>query len=383
MNDAVTIALNTYAPQRGLAPGASEGVNIARVIVNELDTARFDPLLVQTVARNAAKVLTGLKTRIDGMLVRDFTATSLTGQQATPAEMINGQLVSCLYHLTLSLGNLEGQFGSKVSGILVPTIVALEETYRKTTDALDIAIKREFGNILARIHRVDFSKPVDPMAMGSGASPYMQDLVDKIGFLRTEVLSRMSMGEYMRQWVLALSRFLIRTFLLHASIARPMGESGRLKLTGNMTEFEMSLQNFLMTGRVQGSGSKTGLKVSQIGDEYYALRAFRQLLFADAAGLVNPAETAPLPPLVVAHHAVVRSPLRLPHEVRGWSEHEYVLWLDKHTDDEAWDLLESTAAAQVEGEDAADEDRAALGMVRTVLTHARHHHEKDAQPHQH
>lgn len=68
------------------------------------------------------------------------------------------------------------------------------------TDSLDVAIKREFSTILARIHRVDFSKPVDPMAMGSSGSPYMQDLLDKLTFLRLEVLGRSSLGEFMRQW---------------------------------------------------------------------------------------------------------------------------------------------------------------------------------------
>lgn len=68
------------------------------------------------------------------------------------------------------------------------------------TDALDVAIKREFSTILARIHRVDFSKPVDPMAMGSASSPYMQDLLDKLSFLRNEVLGRSSLGDFMRQW---------------------------------------------------------------------------------------------------------------------------------------------------------------------------------------
>jgi hypothetical protein len=62
-------------------------------------------------------------------------------------------------------------------------------------------------------------------------------------------------------------------FLLHASIARPMGESGRLKLTGDMTEFEMGLASLLSIGQVQGQ--RGGLKVQNVGDEYLALRTFR------------------------------------------------------------------------------------------------------------
>jgi len=70
-----------------------------------------------------------------------------------------------------------------------------------------------------------------------------------------------------------LSRFLIKTFLLHASIARPLGESGKLKLTGDMTELEMGIASLLSTGQVQGQ--RGGMKMDRIGDEYLALRAFR------------------------------------------------------------------------------------------------------------
>lgn len=52
-----------------------------------------------------------------------------------------------------------------------------------------------------------------------------------------------------------------------------MGESGALKLTGDMTELEMGVTNLLNTGRVQGA--RGGMKVEKIGDEYQALRSFR------------------------------------------------------------------------------------------------------------
>lgn len=183
--------------------------------------------------------------------------------------------------------------------------------------------------------------------------------------------------------MLSLSKYLIKTFLLHASIARPMGESGRLKLTGNMTEFEMGLQNFLNTGRVQGA--RGGMRVADIGEEYLALRTFRTLLFADRAGLTNPVETVHLPPLIVLHHLIVRSPLRLPHEVHGWSEAEYVLWVQKHEDEhEQWDLLEKAvddqvAVASTPGVGQDDEDRETVELVQEVLEHARHHHERERE----
>ena len=49
-------------------PGLNEGVNIARTIVNELDSARFDPLLVKSVAKNVKGCLEGMIGRADGLV---------------------------------------------------------------------------------------------------------------------------------------------------------------------------------------------------------------------------------------------------------------------------------------------------------------------------
>ena len=134
---------------------------------------------------------------------------------------------------------------------------------------------------------------MDPMSMGNGGgSPYMQDLIDKMSLIRNEILSRMALSEFMREWcvpdlsisvdhlitsrVLSLGRYLIQTFLVHASITRPLGESGKLKLTGDMTELEMGLASMLNIGQVQGA--RGGVKLERLGDEYLALRTFRCVL---------------------------------------------------------------------------------------------------------
>jgi hypothetical protein len=143
MNEAVQSAFAA----RGQTPGAGEGVTIARTITNELDSARFDPLLVRTVARNAVRVLEGMISRVDGLvscfsiisihrplsdqhdvladedqLVKDFTATSLIGPHATPAQISNGALVGFLYHCQYNLLFIETEFPTKVWEIMQKTV---------------------------------------------------------------------------------------------------------------------------------------------------------------------------------------------------------------------------------------------------------------------
>ncbi|WWC86312.1 uncharacterized protein L201_001185 [Kwoniella dendrophila CBS 6074] len=382
MNDSISSALSSYLSARGNPPGPGDGVSIARTITNELDSARFDPLLVRTVARNAGKVLDGFIKRVDAMLVKDFTATSLIGPNATPTQIVNAQLVGCLYHCWLNVQYVQQDFVGKVWETIRPSVQSLETTYKRITDLLDSALRKEFIAIISRIHKVDFSKPMDPMSMGSASgSPYMQDLIDKLSFVRGEILGRMSLGEMMKEWVIDLSKYTIRIFLLHASIAKSLGESGKFKLIGDMTEIEMGVTNLLNTGRVQGS--RGGMKIEKIGEEYLALRSFRTLLFAeDISILANPVETVHLPPSVILHHILVLSNglLKLPNELHNWTEQEYVLWLIKHEDqlEEQLALIEKSVNDQLSStskKDELNEDNDYVRLIREVLIHARHEDE--------
>jgi conserved oligomeric Golgi complex subunit 5 len=63
----------------------------------------------------------------------------------------------------------------------------------------------------------------------------------------------------------------VRTFVLHASIAKPLGENGKLQLTSDMTELEFALSAFLS----DNTQSKLGLKLDNLGDDFRTLRAMR------------------------------------------------------------------------------------------------------------
>ena len=74
------------------------------------------------------------------------------------------------------------------------------------------------------------------------------------------------------------------------------------------------------------------------------------------------------------HHILVRSPVPLPHKLHGWQEAEYVRWVDEHTEEESWSLVEGglthwEKVSETEGKDMT----AALeyvGLARTVLKNA-------------
>lgn len=73
LNTAVATA---FAGGMRLPPGASEGLTAGRAMANELDSARFDPLLVKSIAKNVSRATDVFTARVDDM-VRLFSACEI------------------------------------------------------------------------------------------------------------------------------------------------------------------------------------------------------------------------------------------------------------------------------------------------------------------
>lgn len=350
-------------------PGMTEGINIARTVANELDSAKFDPLLVKSVAKYAVATLDMFVGRVDSLASQDRAARSLVGPAATPQQVLNSQLATCVYHCKSRLEKLEEEHPGSVHEIIKPSIENLGRAFDRIVDPLLSAIRRESSAIIAKVHRLDLSDSADPTAaMGGGASPYMKDLSEKLSFVKSDILSLYNVPEVSQQWTLNIAKFIIKIFLLHASIAKPLGESGKLQLTSDMTELEFSLGTLMM----DKSQNKGGANWEQVGSDYRALRAMRPLLFLENSLLASKKHTSGLPPLIVLHHILVRSPIPLPHTLHGWKEVEYVVWVNEHTEQEAWSLIESDLShwekmAEAEGNDPATEF---IQLAQTVLANA-------------
>ncbi|KAG6886258.1 hypothetical protein C0993_006668 [Termitomyces sp. T159_Od127] len=318
-------------------PGANEGANIARTVINELDSAKFDPLLVRAVAKNVSSSIDNLLSRVDALATWDRSAVTLIGPTATPQQVTNAQLATCLYQCWLKLDTLRSDHTEVVIDAIKADIQNVHKEYEHLMEPLMTTINWELSAIIVKLHRIDFGKDVDPASGMEGSSFYMKELMEKLSFIKAEILSKFAIGEDGNTWVLSIVKDVIRTFVMHVSIARPLGESGKLRLTSDMGELEFSLNAFL-AGNPQ---SKRGSDLEAVGDEYRTLRAMRPLLFLENSMLANPERTAGLPPLIILHHILVRSPMPLPHKLHGWQEAEYVRWVGEHTERESWSLIEA------------------------------------------
>lgn len=90
--------------------------------------------------------------------------------------------------------------------------------------------------------------------------------------------------------------------------------------------------------------------------------------------MASPESTFGLPPLVVLHHILVRSPIPLPHTLHGWHEAEYVRWVDEHSEEESWTLIEGGLVHWEkvhEGDDGTEGAEEYVRLARLVLQHAK------------
>ena len=96
----------------------------------------------------------------------------------------------------------------------------------------------------------------------------------------------------------------MQTFVLHASIIKALGESGKLKLTADTTSLEFAISQYL---------SSHSLALSSMGDQFKALRgkllaggfleAFRPVL--NDFGPIYSLPPSPLPRQRAAHAAQI------------------------------------------------------------------------------
>lgn len=146
------------------------------------------------------------------------------GPTATPSQVLNAQLATCLYHCFSRLEKLQEEYLEGVLSYIRPSIQVnaqvhscqraadthvadctpaqnLKRSFERIIDPLLAAIRRELGAIIAKLHHLDFSDTLDPLsAMGGGPSLYMKDLVEKMTFVKAEILSQFNVLDLSRHW---------------------------------------------------------------------------------------------------------------------------------------------------------------------------------------
>jgi hypothetical protein len=227
---------------------------------------------------------------------------------------------------------------------LLPALKEIDSLVKTSIlDPLCRALNRLVSTALVKMHRGTYlQESVDAMSQPSSfVQLYLADQYDNIA---STYLAQLP-NEYAVSVASTVATFSIYSFVSNAALLRPLGETSRLRLTQDLADFELALEQFVFKGG-------TSLSLSQIGDgkPYAELRAFRQVLYWTALEdkTLSPAEVAKgllrdtwvkdLRPSTLFHFLFSFAPARLtsPHHFKRMDAGDYVgtlVKLDGSVDD--------------------------------------------------
>ncbi|KAL3823322.1 hypothetical protein ACHAXA_010457 [Cyclostephanos tholiformis] len=215
---------------------------------------------------------------------------------------------------------------------LLPALKEIDSLVKTSIlDPLCRAMNRLVFTALVKMHRGTYlQESIDATSQPSSfVQLYLADQYDNIACTYLAQLP----NEYAIAVASTVAMFSIYSFVSNAALLRPLGETSRLRLTQDLADFELALEQFVFKGG-------TSLSLSQIADgkPYAELRAFRQLLYWTALEdkTLSPAEVAKgllrdtwvkdLRPSTLFHFLFSFAPARLtsPHHFKRMDAGEYV-----------------------------------------------------------
>jgi len=155
---------------------------------------------------------------------------------------------------------------------LLPAIHEIEGLVKNfLLNPLCRVLNRKIAKEMASMHRGVY---VDSISGDINEGSFVQEHVAGVyENIVTNVLSHLP-EEYGGMVSSTLATFSIYCFVSNASLVRPLGEMGRLKITQDLGDLELTLEQLMLKG-----GSSIGLNQVSDGKPYSELRAVRQMLF--------------------------------------------------------------------------------------------------------
>lgn len=229
---------------------------------------------------------------------------------------------------------------SIAADLLSPSLGVIYGVACDSVTSLFQAMLDRLESCILQIHEQNFGTLGMDAAMDNNSSSYMEELQKCILHFRSEFLLRLmpstntatSGAETIcTRLVRNMASRVLIFFIRHASLVRPLSESGKLRMARDMAELELAVGQNLFP-------------VEQLGAPYRALRAFRPLIFLETSQLATSPLLQDLPLSVILHHLYSRGPdeLQSPLQRNKLTPLQYSLWLDSQGEDQIWKGIKAT-----------------------------------------
>ncbi|VFQ84150.1 unnamed protein product [Cuscuta campestris] len=323
---------------RGSIPSKEHISRIISRIQEEIESVQLDARLTLLVLHEINKALLLLSERAEYQISAGPEARQVTGP-ATPAQLKNFALCQHLQEVHARVSSLVAGLPTIASDVLSPALGTIYGVAGDSVTSLFQAMLDRLEASILKIHDQSFgTSGMDNN--NNHASPYMEELQKSIVHFRSEFLSRLlppsssssssstpscSTETICTRLVRGVASRVLTFFIRHASLVRPLSESGKLRMARDMAELELAVGQNLFP-------------VEQLGGPYRSLRAFRPVIFLETSQLEASPLLQDLPPSVVLHHLFSRAPdeLQSPMQRNRLSPLQYSLWMDSQGEDQIW-----------------------------------------------
>lgn len=325
------------------APLAKDEMDaLIKTITSELNVSAVDKALSETVARNVAEALQLFCNKCQQLIDTSGDASQVI-DPPTPAQVMNVHVVNQLFYVrnqvertaTATLAHLP----PPVTNTLLQALPAIDELMSLAVQPLFESIRDAIEAIILTMHKEDFSG-TDTSGTDSQCSLYMKELQRFITRASEEYLAPYHPSDTIKNKTQAVACRCLELFVRHASLLRPIGEGGKMRLAADFAQIELAVSP--LCGRT-----------SELGRPYRMVRAFRPLLFLTTEHIASsPSVGEVIPFSTVLHFLFARAPqeMRSPHQSAGWSVSRYSTWLDEHPEErERLQLVKGALEAYVAG----------------------------------
>ncbi|KAJ8387684.1 hypothetical protein AAFF_G00151150 [Aldrovandia affinis] len=316
--------INLVFPQGGRNPPSTDELeSIIKTIASELNVAAVDPILTLAVAKNAAKTIQLFCVKSEQLLCTQGDASQVIGP-LTEGQRRNVAVVNSLYKLQQAVGKMISgitSFPSVAEQSLTSALESVQALMGAAVQPLLLSVSDSVEAIIITMHQEDFSGPLSaPGKPEVPCSLYMKELQGFIVRVMSDYFRHFQCLDFIYDNTEAIAQRAIELFVRNASLLRPLGEGGKMRLAADFAQMELAVAPLCR-------------RVSDLGKAYRLLRSFRPLLFQTSEHVASSQAVGDLIPYsTILHFLFTRAPpeLRSPHQRAEWSIARYSQWLDDH-----------------------------------------------------
>uniref|UniRef100_A0A8C4EGZ7 Conserved oligomeric Golgi complex subunit 5 n=1 Tax=Dicentrarchus labrax TaxID=13489 RepID=A0A8C4EGZ7_DICLA len=316
--------INLVFPMGGRNPPSNDELDsIIKTISSELNVASVDPNLSLAVAKNAAKTVQLFCVKSEQLLCTQGDASQVIGP-LTEGQRRNVAVVNSLYRLQQAVAKIISGLGScpaAAEEVLSSSLEGVQALMSSAVQPLLQSVSDSIEAIIITLHQEDFSGPLSsPDKPDVPCSLYMKELQGFISRVMADYFRHFQCVDFIYESTESIAQRAIELFVRHASLLRPLGEGGKMRLAADFAQMEMAVAPLCR-------------RVSDLGKPYRMLRSFRPLLFQTSELIASsPAVGDLIPYSTLLHFLLTRAPseLKSPHQRAEWSIARYSQWLDDH-----------------------------------------------------